>query len=323
MVFLDIGNKQKKSRRKITIGGVMRITTLDHMIEEAKARPKKNLVVAFGNDSHTLGAVAKAIEMGIVSATVIGDKEKIEKVCKEEKIDSKIFEIVNEPKEMEAGLLACDWVNEGKAHLLMKGTISTDNYMRCILNKERGIMIPNAVLTHVTVIEPKNYHKLLIVGDVAVIPEPDIKQKVLIVKHLINTAHSLGIEKPKVGLLAATEKANPKMQACVDACLISKMADRGDIKGAYVDGPLAFDLMIDKESAEIKGIKSTVAGDVDCILFPNIESGNTFYKTCTKLLLSELAANVVGAKVPTILSSRGDSIMTKLYSIALAALTTR
>jgi len=145
------------------------------------------------------------------------------------------------------------------------------------------------------------------------------KQKGIIVNHLINTAHKIGIEKPKVALIAATEQMNP-MPACVDAAILSKMADRGQIKGAYVEGPLALDVAIDQESAEIKKIHSPVAGDADCLLFPNIESGNVFYKACSKFDKSEIAANVMGARVPCVLSSRGDTALTKLYSIALAAI---
>ncbi len=134
-------------------------------------------------------------------------------------------------------------------------------------------------------------------------------------------AHALGIERPKVAIIAASEQVLPKMQACVDAAILAKMAERGQIKGAIVDGPLALDAAIDRESAEIKGLTGEVAGDADCLLFPNIESGNVFYKTNTKLAGAELGAMVAGARAPAILSSRGDTVKTKMYSIALGALT--
>jgi len=170
------------------------------------------------------------------------------------------------------------------------------------------------------VAEPANYHKLLIFGDVAIIPLPDLNQKVAITNYLIKTAHFLGIENPKVGIQAASEQTLPKIPSCAEGAIIAKMAQRGQIKGAIVEGPLGLDLIIDKESAEIKGIKSEVCGDADCILFPNIEAGNTFYKTIVKLLKSNLCAIVMGAKVPCVLTSRGDSEQSKLYSIALAAM---
>ena len=192
--------------------------------------------------------------------------------------------------------------------------------MRAILNKEKGLMPPKAILSHVTVIENPHYHKLLVVGDVAVMPAPELHEKIAIANYLIATSQALGTETPKVAIIGASESVSPKIQSSMDAAIITKMADRGQIKGAIVDGPLALDLAIDKESAEIKKITNPVAGDADCLVFPNIEAGNVFYKTNTKLSTAKLAALVAGAKAPCILSSRGDSAQTKLYSIALSAL---
>jgi len=301
----------------------MAITKLDQMLEVLKSKEKKRLVAAFANDSHTIGAVSGAIDFGIIDATLVGNKEIIEKICKEDNIDISKFTIVNEPDESKAGALAVKLINDGEGNLLMKGTITTDKYMRAILNKEKGLMEPNAILTHITVVENSAYHKLLIVGDVAIIPAPDFKQKLTITNYLISTAKALGIAKPKVAIIAATEQMSYGMPACIDAAILAKMCDRGQIKDAIIDGPLSLDCAIDKESAEIKKLKSEVAGDADCLLFPSIESGNVFYKAHTKLCGGELGAIVVGAKVPSILSSRGDSEKTKLYSIALAALTAK
>ena len=296
------------------------VTKLDDLLTLVKSKEKKRLVAAYANDSHTIGAVNRAVELGIVDATLVGDIDTIKKVCEAEKIDVNKFTLVQEADEQKAGNVAVKLINEGKGNLLMKGLLSTDKYMRSILNKETGLMPGGkAVLTHVTVIEVSTYPKLLVVGDVAIIPQPDLNQKVALTNYLVRTAKSLGIDKPKVACIAATEQVS-NIPACHEAAIISKMADRGQIKGAYVDGPLALDVAIDKESAEIKKIAGNVAGDADCLMFPNIESANVFYKTCTKLAGSELAAMVVGARVPCILSSRGDSEKTKLYSIALAAL---
>ncbi len=293
---------------------------LEELFELLKERKNKRLVAAYANDAHTIGAVGKAVDMNIVEATLVGDKPTIEAVCKKEHIDVGKFQIVHEPDELRAASKAVALINEGKGNILMKGLVSTDKYMRAILNKEKGLMNPGAILSHVTVMENANYHKLLIIGDVAIIPAPALKEKIAIANYLIAVAQALGIEKPKVAVLAATELVSVKMQACVDAAILSKMADRGQITGAFVDGPLALDVAIDKESAQIKNLKSEVAGDADCLLFPNIESGNVFYKANTKLAKGEQGAIVVGARVPAVLSSRGDSIQTKLYSIALAAL---
>jgi phosphotransacetylase len=298
----------------------MPITKLDQMFDMLKSKTKKRLVAAYANDAHTIGAVSGAIDKGIVEATLVGDEATIKKVCAEHKIDVKKFKIVQEADEMKATVKAVELINKGEGDILMKGLVTSDKYMRAILDKEKGLMSgPKAILSHVAVIETPKYPKLIIVSDVAIIPAPDLTQKIAMTNYLIQTAHSLQIENPKVALLAATEQMMPGMQACVDAAIISKMADRGQIKGAIVDGPLAMDVCIDKESCEIKKLKSPVAGDADCILFPNIESANVFFKTNTKLCGGELGAVVFGAKVPCILTSRGDSEKTKLYSIALAA----
>jgi phosphate butyryltransferase len=242
------------------------------------------------------------------------------KVCAQLGVDPGKFRFVHEPNDFKAAVVAVKLINSGEGDILMKGLVSTDKYMKAILNKENGLMNPGAILSHVTVIENPMYHKLLIVGDVAIIPLPEFKQKVAILNYLVNTAKALGIEKPKVAVVTASEQVLLGMPSCVDAALLAKMADRGQISGAFVDGPLALDAAIDKESADIKKLSGPVAGDADCLLFPNIEAGNIFYKTNTKLAGAELGAFVAGARVPCVLSSRGDSALTKLYSISLAAI---
>jgi len=301
----------------------MAITKLDQMFEVLKTKEKKRLIAAYAIDAHTIGAVSGAIDLGIVDATLVGDEETIKKVCKEEGIDVNKFTIVNEADEMKATALAVKLINDGEGNLLMKGAVTTDKYMRAILNKEKGLMNPGAILTHIAVVENAAYHKLLVCSDMAIIPAPDFKQKLTIANYLISTAKALGISKPKVAVIAATEQVSIGMQACIDGAILAKMSDRGQIKDGIIDGPLALDVAIDKESAAIKKLKSEVAGDADCLLFPNIEAGNVFYKTHTKFCGGELGAFVAGARVPSILSSRGDSELTKLYSIALAALTAK
>lgn len=298
----------------------MEINKLVDMFEVLRTRKKKTLVAVFANDDHTIEAVNKAVDFELIDGVLVGDERIILKIMKKEGINPSKFRIVHEQDETNAAAKAVQLINKGEGDLIMKGLVSSDKYMRAILDKENGLMDPGAILTHVSVLEPKNYHKLLIIGDVAIIPLPELKEKIAILKCLIHTAQSLGIANPKVAILAATEQILPKMPACVDAAILTGMAGRGQIKGAVVEGPLAFDVIVDKESAKIKKIKSEVAGDADCILFPNIESGNVFYKCYTKLTGGDLGAVVVGARVPAVLSSRGDSVKTKLYSIALAAL---
>ena len=297
------------------------ITTFNELFEVLRARSKKRMIAAWGVDDHTITAASKAIEKGIVEVTLVGDKDKILEVCKNEKIDPAIFTIIDNKDELKSIAQAVGMVRDGEGDILMKGLCSTDKYMRGILNKERGLLPPKAVLSHVAVIENPNYPKLLIVSDMAVIPLPDFKQKIAICKYLASTARALGIEKPKVAAIAATEQMLDGMPACVEAAMLAKMSDRGQIAGGVVDGPLALDVAVDAEAVAIKKVKSEVAGDADCLLFPNIESANVFYKTNSKLCgVVPQAAYVVGAQVPCVLSSRADSIDTKLNSIALAAI---
>ncbi|MFN7957454.1 MAG: bifunctional enoyl-CoA hydratase/phosphate acetyltransferase [Holophagaceae bacterium] len=298
----------------------MRINTLDELLLAVKDRPRKRLVVAWANDAHTLEAVNAAVEANLVEAILVGDQALIAKVCQELGLPKERFQVVHTATDTEAATKAVAMVRSGEADLLMKGLLSTDKYMRAILNKEQGLLDPGAILSHVTVMEHPGHAKLIIAGDVAVIPEPEFKEKLAILNYLVKTAKALGVETPKVAVLAASEQVLPKMSSSSDAAMLSKMADRGQIKGALVDGPLALDGALDAESAQIKGLGGPVAGDADCLLFPNIEAGNVFYKAGTKLGGAEIAAVVAGARVPCVLSSRGDSAKTKLSSIALAAL---
>ncbi|MDP3435890.1 MAG: phosphate acyltransferase [Bacteroidales bacterium] len=300
------------------------ITTFEQIFETLRSKPKKRLVAAWAVDDHTINAARLAIEAGIVEATLVGDEKLIRQVCEHEKIDPSIFKIVAIDDEITAVSAAVDIINAGEGDILMKGLCSTDKYMRAILNKERGLLPAKAVLSHVTVLSNPQYHKLLIMGDIAVIPAPDLGQKVAITNYVVKTAHAMGIAKPKVALIAATEQMMPGMPACVDAAIISKMADRGQISGCLVDGPLALDVALSVEAAAVKKLVSSVAGDADCLVFPNIESANVFYKVNSQLCIgAKQAAIVAGAKAPCVLSSRADSIETKLNSIALAALTAK
>ena len=298
------------------------VTKLEQLLELVKTKGKKRLAVAYANDSHTIGAVSAAIDRGIVEATLVGDIETMKKVCAEEGIDPNKFEMIQEANDNKAGAVAVKLVNDGKADFLMKGLLSTDKYMRAILNKECGLMPgkKNDMLTHMAVMEVPAYHKLLICSDMAIIPAPDFKQKTAIMNFEISVAKSLENPKPKVAVLAATEQVSIGMPACAEAAWLGMQSLRGQIPGAVVDGPLSLDCAIDKESAQTKKLTSEVAGDADCLLFPNIEAGNIFYKACTKFAHAELACMVMGARVPCVLTSRGDSMNTKLYSIALAAL---
>lgn len=294
--------------------------TFDEVYELLKANPKRRLAVAWGVDEHSVCAASMAIDAGFCEATLYGDRKMIEDVCAKENIDINKFNIVDVPVELKAIQAAVTAVHNGEADVLMKGLCSTDKYMRGILNKEWGLLPPKAVLSHISVMQHPNYPKFLVFGDMAVIPLPDFKQKTAILKYIVNVCKSLGVANPKIAAVAATEQMLDGMPACVEAAMLAKMADRGQLPG-LVDGPLALDVAINKEAAAIKKLKSEVAGDADGLLFPNIESGNVFYKSNTMLVPGvRTAAFVAGASAPCVLSSRADSIDTKLNSIALACL---
>lgn len=300
-------------------------TKFEEIFAELKSRgAKKRMVAAWGVDSHTIAAAAKAVALGLADVTLVGDQERIAEACKEEGVDMSIFTIVHNPDELPSVAQAVQMIREGQGDFLMKGLCSTDKFLRAILNKETGLLPPKGTLTHCTTLEIPSYHKLLFVGDVAVIPAPDIKQKQVIMECLVKTAKAVGVEKPKVAILAATEQVLSSQPATIEAAMLSKMVERGQIKGCIADGPLALDVAIDQESVDIKGLVSPVAGDADCLLFPNIESGNVFYKANSKLVPGVKQSGIlVGAKVPCVLSSRADSIDTKLNSIAIAAMSVK
>ena len=281
----------------------------------------KRMIAAWGVDSHTIEAAALASDKGFVKVTLVGDADMIAAVCKEHDIDIAKFTIVDIKDELKAVAEAVRMVHDGEGDVLMKGLCSTDKFLRAILNKEVGLLPPKGVLSHVGVIENPNYHKLMFLSDMAVIPAPDFRQKVKIAGYLVATAQSFGLAKPKIAFIAASEQMLDSMPACMEGAMLAKMCDRGQIRGCIGDGPLALDVAIDKEAVEIKKVVSPVAGDADCMLFPNIESANVFWKTNSKLCTGVRQAGfLVGTKVPCILASRADSVDVKLNSIASAVI---
>ncbi len=298
----------------------MAITQLSQMYNNINPNNIKHLVAVWANDIHTIEAVSLAIDKNIVKGTLVGDKNTIISICKNANININKFNIVNANTDIEAAETAVQIVAKGQADILMKGLITTDKYMRAILNKDAGLLAPKAILSHVTVVESSYYNKLLIVSDVAIIPQPDLQQKIAIIKYLTQTANALGIDNPKIAIISASEQVLPNISSSAEAALISKMAERGQITGAIIDGPLSLDAAIDMQTAQTKNINSNVAGNADCLLFPNLDAGNVFYKMTTKMSNAQTATFVAGAKVPCVLSSRGDTTLTKLNSIALCSL---
>ncbi|MFI3305923.1 MAG: phosphate acyltransferase [Rikenellaceae bacterium] len=297
------------------------IKHLTELVTVARELGKKRLAVAYGQDTHTIEAVYEATKEGLVEATLYGEYDKIIAVCNELGIDPTLFKIVDEKIDVNCVKRAVSAVVAGEADVLMKGLVSTDKYMRGILNKEAGLFPPKGTLSHVTVLEMEGYHKLLTISDIAVIPLPDLKQKMTLIGYLAKTVRLLGINTPKIACVAPSEQVLPTVPSSYEGAILSKMADRGQLGQVVVDGPLSLDVAMYKEVAEHKSVKgSSLAGDPDCLLFPNIESANVFFKSVTHFGNGELAAMVMGTKVPCVLTSRGDTSTSKLYSIALACL---
>ncbi|MGB9862718.1 MAG: phosphate acyltransferase [Candidatus Saccharicenans sp.] len=296
------------------------IKKLDEIISAVKGYPKKRLVVACGEDPHTIEAVSKAQTEGLVEVIMVGNKKKIEEEAARHGVSAAFSKFLDIADTKEALRQAVQLVRNGEGDILMKGLATTADYMRAILDKENGVVPPGGLLSHVTVMEIPTYPKLLILSDVAVLVLPDLEQKVKILKYAIEVAQALEIETPYAYLVSSAEIVNQKVPSSIDAALIKVMAERGQIKGAKVEGPVGVDIAISKESAGIKGFKGEGAGEADILIFPNIEAGNVFYKACAILAGARLAACVVGAQVPCVLTSRGDSEESKFYSIGLASL---
>ncbi|MBO4978042.1 MAG: phosphate butyryltransferase [Muribaculaceae bacterium] len=297
------------------------ITRLSQIVEEARRRGRRRLAVACGNDAHTLSAVAAAVAEGIVTPVIYGNKALITEICSREGIDMADFSIIDEPSDAECIRLAVRAVSTGQADVLMKGLVSTDKYMRGILDKETGLLPPKGVLSHVSVVELPDYPRLITIADVAVIPAPDFKQKTILIGYLARTARALGVERPRVACIAPSEQLLPSVLSSTEAAVLAKMGDRGQLGDVVVDGPLSLDVALYPEVAQEKKVQgSAVAGVADCLLFPNIESGNVFFKSATHFGGAEIAAMVAGTKAPCVLTSRGDTPRTKLYSIALACI---
>ncbi len=298
------------------------ITSFSDVFADLKEKGiRKKMVAAWAVDEHTIEAASKAVDLGFVSATLVGDAKLINDVCEKNGIDASKFEIIGNPDELKAVAQAVQLVHDGEGDVLMKGLCSTDKFLRAILNKENGLLPPKGLLSHVGILESPNYHKLLFLTDMAVLPLPDFRQKIKQTNFVVKVAKSFGIAKPKVAFLAASEQVLDSMPACMEAAALAKMVDRGQIRGCIADGPLALDVAIDNESVEIKKLVSPVAGDADCLVFPNIESANVFWKTNSKFSPGvRQAGMLVGTTAPCILASRADSVDTKLNSIAEAVM---
>ena len=267
-------------------------------------------------------ALAGAIEAGekkLITPILVGPAAKIREVAAAAGINLGSVRIVEAAHSHESAAKAVALVRSGEAEVLMKGSLHTDELLAAVVARETGLRTGRRI-SHVFIMDVPTYHKVLIVTDAAINIAPALDDKVDICQNAIDLARALGLEKPKVAILAAVETVNSKMPSTIDAACLCKMADRGQIKGALLDGPLAFDNAISKQAAEIKGITSEVAGDPDILLVPDLEAGNILAKQLTFLANADSAGLVLGARVPIILTSRADSVRSRIASCGVAVI---
>jgi len=299
------------------------IRTLQQMEEKVlRLKKRQHVAVAWAQDTNTIGALSKAVNKGLIEASLIGKPSDIRKICTEEGIDPAIFTLIESDNENQASAEAVRLAKSGEADIVMKGLVGTDKFLKAVLNKEKGLMKPNAVLSYVCAIEIPAYHKLLFVTDPAVIPFPDLDQKIAMAEYSIEMAQKFGIKKPKIALIGASEKMSSHFNNSVDYSVMCKMADRNQIMDCIMDGPLDLFLACDKKAVKIKGVETPIDGDADILLFPSLESSNPFYKGLMLFAKGELAGLIRGTEKPVIVMSRSESELSKYYCIALSCLMT-
>lgn len=280
------------------------------------------IAVAWPVERETLSAAAEATRLGLARFVLVGDENSIRQQAESHEIDLTGMMLVDEPDQRASAMRVMRLVSEGEAEIAMKGRVETRIFLQSVLDREFGLRTTR-LLSHVAVFEIPNFPRLLLISDAGVVIAPTLEQKVEIVQNAIDVALKLGIEEPKVAILAASEMVNPKLPVSLDAASLSKMADREQIKGGLVDGPLALDNAISAKSARIKGISGPVAGEADILIMPDIESGNVLVKSLAYFAQGCMMGVVVGAKVPLVVTSRSDSYEAKLMSIALSVLLVR
>lgn len=293
------------------------IKDLNSLMGAVRDKEKKNIVIAAAEDVEILGVVQEASILELADFILVGDEDKIKKIAKESNIEIK-WEIVNEPDHSKASAKAVEYVKTGKAHAIMKGLLHTGTFLREVLNKEKGLNI-GRLISQISVFDKEYGEGLQLLTDCAIAIEPSLEDKKQIIENSIELAQKLGYERPRVALLSALEVVNPAIEDTIDAAILSKMGDRGQIKGGIIDGPFALDNAISPESAKHKGVEGEVAGKADILVAPNLQVGNVLTKALTYYAHKDVAAAIMGAGAPIVMTSRSDSMKNKLLSIVLAS----
>jgi phosphotransacetylase len=291
----------------------------ERLVATCKNLSPVSTAVAHPCEETALSGAMEAAARALIEPILVGPKRKIEEAAKKAGVELAGARIVDVPHSHAAAARAVELVRQGEAELLMKGSLHTDELLAEVVARETGLRTGRR-LSHVFIMDVPAYHKVLVVTDAAINIAPSLEDKVDICQNAIDFAISLGVATPKVAILAAVETVNSKMPATIDAAALCKMAERGQIRGGLLDGPLAFDNAISKEAARIKGIRSEVAGDPDILLVPDLEAGNMLAKQLSFLAQADSAGLVLGARVPIILTSRSDNVRSRIASCAVAML---
>ena len=291
----------------------------ERLIAAAQSIPPQVCAVAHPCDATSLKAALEATQLGLIKAILVGPRTRIEAVAKQESLDISGFELIDSPHSHASADLAVALVREGRASLLMKGSLHTDELMQSVVNAQTGLRTGRR-LSHVFIMDVPTYPDPLFITDAAINITPDLSCKVDIVQNAIDLHLALGLGTPRVAILSAVEQINPKMPTTIEAAALCKMADRGQITGGILDGPLAMDNAISPEAAAMKGLTSPVAGHAQILIVPDLEAGNMLAKNLSFLAGALAAGIVLGARVPIILTSRADSRQARLASCAVAAI---
>jgi phosphate acetyltransferase len=291
----------------------------ERLIARAKQVPAAITVVAHPCDETSLRGAVEAAEAGIIVPILVGPAEKISAVAQRHGLDIGRFEVVDAPHSDAAAAKAVQLIRESKGELLMKGSLHTDELMRAVASGQTGLRTARRI-SHVFIMDVPTYPETLFITDAAINIFPDLEAKRDIVQNVIDLFTQVGLGTPRVAILSAVETVTPKIPSTIEAAALCKMADRGQITGGVLDGPLAFDNAIDPQAAEIKGIKSAVAGRAQILVVPDLEAGNMLAKNLTFLARADAAGIVLGARVPIILTSRADSVRARMASCAAAVL---
>lgn len=296
----------------------MVLKSLETVLEIARSKPAARMAVAAAADDHALDAIREASKAGIITPILTGDKAAIEEIADKLNFDLGGIEIIDEKNPVKACAIAVSLIKSGKAQILMKGLVGTADLLRAVLNKDTGIST-GRVMSHAAILESPYYHKVFCITDCGMNILPGLQEKADIINNVVEIYKKLKLDTPKVGILAAVELINEKMEATTHAAMLVTMNRRKQIKDCIIDGPLAFDNIISREACTHKGIETEIGGDADIVILPNIETGNTLYKALVYLGGATVASIALGASVPIVLTSRSDSDRSKLMSIALAA----